>query len=331
LFSPVSSSPGDVPDVPVYFRDYVVGGERVTVRGQPIQMITLSPDIQDFPFDPNGDYPLGHAYVQVFTPQVVARLPIVLVHGGAMSGSIWGSTPDGRPGWATVLAALGSEVHVVDLPTRGRAGWCPAPGVIDPADRATMRHAERVWVDYRIGSQEGFATGEAFPCSQFPLAHFWKLVQLGVPRWVSETQQMVAALREVVRAVGRCVLIGVSQGGGLVAQVAAELPDLVAAAVLMEPHGLPQQVTAVPGPQLLVQGDHLQASALFRGLVDVWASYTALVRGRCPGRLDVLDLPAVGHHGNSHVMMMDANSVEVATLVTAWLSEVIDTRPAGAR
>ena len=38
------------------------------------------------------------------------------------------------------------------------------------------------------------------------------------------------------------------------------------------------------------------------------------------GRVDVVDLPAIGIRGNSHMIQMDRNSDEVAGLVQDWLA-----------
>ena len=37
------------------------------------------------------------------------------------------------------------------------------------------------------------------------------------------------------------------------------------------------------------------------------------------GTVDVVDLPKVGIKGNSHMMMMDKNNLEVAGLIQNWL------------
>jgi hypothetical protein len=38
-------------------------------------------------------------------------------------------------------------------------------------------------------------------------------------------------------------------------------------------------------------------------------------------RADELDLPKMGIRGNSHMLMMDRNSDEIAALVQKWLEE----------
>jgi len=45
----------------------------------------------------------------------------ILVHGGAHTGVCWTTCPDGRPGWAKLLARRGWTVYVVDWPGMGRS------------------------------------------------------------------------------------------------------------------------------------------------------------------------------------------------------------------
>ena len=59
------------------------------------------------------------------------RYPIVMVHGGTMSGVNYTGTPDGREGWAQYFLRRGYAVYVVDQPGRGRSGYLP--GAYGPA------------------------------------------------------------------------------------------------------------------------------------------------------------------------------------------------------
>ncbi|MEJ7658536.1 MAG: alpha/beta fold hydrolase [Hymenobacter sp.] len=49
--------------------------------------------------------------------------PLVLVHGGTFQGTEWGTTPDGRPGWAQRLQEAGYAVLLVDRPGHGRSPY----------------------------------------------------------------------------------------------------------------------------------------------------------------------------------------------------------------
>ena len=77
--------------------------------------------------------PAGKTYVtdQMYVEErVPARrthpYPIVMVHGGTMSGVNFTGTPDGREGWAQYFVRQGYAVYVVDQPGRGRSGYLPA-------------------------------------------------------------------------------------------------------------------------------------------------------------------------------------------------------------
>jgi pimeloyl-ACP methyl ester carboxylesterase len=59
-----------------------------------------------------------------------SKQPVVLVHGGAHTGSCYLSTVDGRPGWAQYFAQAGHKVFVPDWPGTGRSG-AVSPGRLD--------------------------------------------------------------------------------------------------------------------------------------------------------------------------------------------------------
>jgi hypothetical protein len=42
---------------------------------------------------------------------------------------------------------------------------------------------------------------------------------------------------------------------------------------------------------------------------------------RAGGKVDVVDLPKAGIRGNSHMLMMDKNNLEVAALIQQWLQK----------
>jgi pimeloyl-ACP methyl ester carboxylesterase len=49
--------------------------------------------------------------------------PLVMVHGAGHTGACYRATPDGRPGWASIFAGFGYPVIVPDWPGMGRSGW----------------------------------------------------------------------------------------------------------------------------------------------------------------------------------------------------------------
>jgi len=309
---------------------YTVGGRPHVTRGQPVQRLTISRTLSGYDHDPNGVRWCGAAYVQAYQPAGASRPPLVLLPGGGLSGSIWESTPDGRDGWLTDFLHHGWPVHIVDPPERGRAGWNPyaAPYQTRPVSRT----AEEIWTNFRIGrlgAHRGWADRVPFSGTRFPVQDIDAMLRLSGPRWPDSTEIAVAAAVALVDQLGPCVLIGHSHGG-FAAEVAAARPTLVRACVLIEPHGTLAPPPAGTGPQLLVRGDfldedHLDQVPVYRNLVAAWADYRAAAT-RAGVRVDVLDLVGSGITGNTHMVMCDDNSHQVAALLSEWLDRCIGPR-----
>src|SRR5580765_1745972 len=71
-------------------------------------------------------YVTDQMYVEERVPaRRTHEFPIVMVHGGTMSGVNFTGTPDGREGWAQYFVRRGYAVYVVDQPGRGRSGYLP--------------------------------------------------------------------------------------------------------------------------------------------------------------------------------------------------------------
>jgi pimeloyl-ACP methyl ester carboxylesterase len=287
---------------------FFVGGRPVSVTGQTPYTVTLS-STTTREYDPNGNYWIEAAYVQYFlqaTPRY--SVPLVLMHGGGLTGAMWEDTPDGRPGWLQRLLEAGLSVYVVDNVERGRAGFCALDGMWP--DRPLSRSDEESAEIYRF-SYEGH---------RFPLEAMRGLSAQTVPRWPGTAPLQRQALIDVVKRIGPCLLLGFSQGGGLVFNAADEARDLVRACIALEPHGVPASFK--PGlpatPALVLFGDFIDENKEWPGhAARATASIAAWnVAG---GQGNVVYLPALGIHGNTHMMMMDNNSDDVLSVVLDWL------------
>jgi len=69
-----------------------------------------------------GHEPASGLYYEILGERRALERPIVLIHGGGATGACFRATPDGRAGWADVLAARGYECWVTDWPGTGRSG-----------------------------------------------------------------------------------------------------------------------------------------------------------------------------------------------------------------
>jgi pimeloyl-ACP methyl ester carboxylesterase len=132
-----------------------IGGRSLALTGQPVEEVALSSALPGYQHDGNDTYYIEQAYVQRFVP--VGRVrdePVLLVHGGGMTGACWESTPDGRPGWLTVFLRAGLPIDVLDNVERGRAGWCAAPRVWP--GKPIMRGEREMWEVFRLGRPEDY-------------------------------------------------------------------------------------------------------------------------------------------------------------------------------
>src|SRR5262249_35757617 len=111
---------------PIVLRDmgsFHVGGRVVEITGKPTRELAL-PGGGTQKIDPNGRYLVEQMYVQYFLPQSRrGKVPLLMWHGGGLTGVTYETTPDGREGWLNLFVRKGFDVYVSDAVERGRAGW----------------------------------------------------------------------------------------------------------------------------------------------------------------------------------------------------------------
>jgi pimeloyl-ACP methyl ester carboxylesterase len=314
-----------MPDSPVLLkslRSHFLGGREAVASGLPVLRRQVVGNGAARAIDMNGSYCAGQLYVQEYRlAEPRHPHPVLLWHGGGMSGAQWESTPDGRQGWLWRLLQSGYDVFVADAPERGRASWAMYPQIYDAAP--IFRSKEEAWHLFRIGPANGYAPRgqprRAHPGQQFPADAFDTFAKQFVPRWLAHDAMALDAYRELLDLAGPCIVIGHSQGGGYATQLARECPGPIRAVVAVEPTGTPERVDGSLPPQLLVWGDHFDHH-------DTWQRYRAQTDAywdalrRAGRRADVLDLPAAGIAGNSHFCMLDRNSDRIAELIVDWLN-----------
>ncbi len=300
------------------FGSFHVGGRRLQVSGRPAETLYISSSLPDFRWDPNGDYQVEQAYVQYFIPaKRRCPLPVLLQHGGGMTGACWETTPDGRPGWLQSFVRAGFATYVIDQVERGRAGFCSVPG--EWPGQPIQRTLQEAWTVFRFGPKYG----EAFPGQRFPLASIEAFGRAFVPRWPSTIALQQQALIEAIRKIGPCVLIGHSQGGEFGSAAVVAEPELVRAAVFIEPSGFPTRFDNARGRSFLyLMGDYLDASPMWAKL-DPTTRETVAALNSAGARAEYLALAERGVRGNTHMLMMDDNSDELAKLVQEWILDAV--------
>ena len=304
-----------------------VGGREVVISGKPVKEVVFTPGGVPAKVDPNGVYQVEQMYVQYFIPQDQrGALPLLMWHGGGLTGVTYETTPDGREGWLNFFLKRGWAVYNSDAVERGRSGWAMYPDVFkgEPVFLTKENPFER----FRIGAGPGSyskdpAKMKLLPGSQFPTEGYDNFTKQGVPRWTTTDDAIIAAYTELVDKVCPCVVLIHSQSGQFGLKVAQARPDKVKALVLVEPAGVGdrKQVARLKNvPILAVYGDYIESDSRWPKIRANGVGFLEEVR-KAGGRYDVVDLPKIGIRGNSHMMMMDKNSDQIAGVIQDWLQK----------
>lgn len=301
-------------------------------------------------------------YVEFQRPEEQTHpFPVVLIHGGGGQGLDWMATPDGRPGWRTLLLQRGYAVYTVDRPGHGRS---PArPGHPDGGGIPAS-------VEF-LGPL--FAGADNPDHTQWPgsgLADDPALAQLlasqsNMPDLSADHELMRTHGAELLERIGPSIVITSSAGGPAGWLMADARPDLVQAVVALEPMGpsgpfpLPWGLAASP-----LTYEPLATGVEALDLVEVPASHglpamrlqpeparqlprlaeipiaivtgeqsfakstdvgtVAYLRQAGCNRVHHLRLGDLGIHGNGHLMMIERNNDQVLDAVVQWLDDQVD-------
>ena len=307
---------------------FYVGGEIVHLQGLPPRGRVSTRGGPLHPIDPNGELIAGQMYVQfVRLAEPQSSLPLLMWHGGGMTGVNWETTPDGRPGWQMFFLRAGFDTYISDAVERGRASWAPFPHVYPEAPY--FRTAKEAWEEtFRFGPVGSWdadpAKRRTHPGLRFPVAHIEDFLCQSVPRWAcnnAATQRAYDALLQ--RFDHGAVILTHSQGGNFGMTAALHAPERVRAVISLDPSGAPDPAQHDAAllkdvPHLFVWGDYLEQHAFWREsrpASERWRD--ALLHAGCD--VTWIELPALGIRGNSHALMSDDNSDAVASQVLDWL------------
>jgi pimeloyl-ACP methyl ester carboxylesterase len=303
-----------------------VGGRNAVVSGKPVTEVRRTPGGPPTKVDPNGTYQVEHAYVQYFLPaKRRGAVPLLLWHGGGLTGASFETTPDGRPGWLNYFIGQGWDTYNADAVERGRAGFAP-PEVFttSPIFLTKTDPFER----FRIGAGAGSysddpAKRKPLAGNQFPMDGYDNFTRQFVPRWLSTDDAITDAYIALVDKVCPCVLVVHSQAGIYAFRAAQARPDKVKAIVAVEPAGFgyADKAAALRNiPILAVYGDYFDVDKRWATIRDNGMKFYDAI-AKAGGSVKVVNLPQVGIRGNSHMLIMDRNNLEIAALIQQWLAE----------
>jgi hypothetical protein len=288
-----------------------------------------------------GDVTVNQMYVQYEAPTNAERhLPIVMVHGCCLSSKTWETTPDGRMGWNEYFVRRGRSVYLADQVSRARSGFdgsvinAVKAGSAEPSQLPSVLMAthQTAWSVFRFGPK----FGTPFPDGQFPVEAADELYKQMIPDLNSilpnpnPTWANMAAL--AIRLHG-AILVGHSESGFFPEQASLIDASSVKGNISIEmpcPVLTAAQIAVLAKiPTLVMFGDHLSdvqgGPANWQTSFESCQKFVKEVKD-AGGDAEMMYLPQLGIHGNSHMLMQDRNNLQLADLLLSWIDKHVETR-----
>jgi pimeloyl-ACP methyl ester carboxylesterase len=278
----------------------------------------------------NGTITVDQMYVRYQVPMDAKRAPIVLIHGCCLTGKTWETTPDGRMGWDEYFVRKGYPVYVIDQAWRGRSAANITAINTVKSGKAAADQLPTVFAAGHEGAWAIFRFGPEYPKTfegmRFPLAtqnEFWKQM---VPDWLNTLptpNPTVPALSMLAKQLQGAVLMSHSQSGIYPFQVAQLDTQGIAAIVSIEPGACPAATADMAPftkmPILVLFGDYVDLSTRWAPRLKACREFVAAAT-KAGGKAQLMLLPEMGIKGNTHMLMQDSNSLQIADLLSDWIA-----------
>jgi hypothetical protein len=302
-----------------------------------------------------GNSMVNQMYVQYQKPlRRRGSYPLVIVHGCCLSSKSWQTTPDGRMGWDEYFVRRGFDTYLTEQVSRGRSGFNAlqyqkvlvgdAPSSSNPAILiATDAFA---WGVFRWGD---FSTLTPYPDEQFPM----NTVGVGPGSTLTFYNQVIpdlnatlpnvtpgcadgtctptspdavystpASMAQLANDLNGAILMGHSQSSGYPTMAALQKGSTGVRGIIQLETGCFGNLTSADIgtlkniPILIVVADHFTTPQPTPTCITEMQQING-----AGGDMTFISLPAIGIHGNSHMMMLDHNNLQVADVIIDWIDQ----------
>jgi hypothetical protein len=243
-------------------------------------------------------------------------------------------------GWNEYFLRKHRSVYLPDQVSRARSGFDATIyneiklGKRPASDMPEIRSAthEIAWLGFRFGP----SPGKAFANEQFPVEAFVEFGKQVIPDMngtlpaVNPTWTNLSGLAIKLKG---AVLMGHSESGFFPEQAALINPTDIKAVITIEtgcPVLNPEQISKLAKiPALVVFGDHIDDSSKspinWTERFDSCQKFVEQIKA-ASGDATMMHLPKYGQFGNSHMLMQDKNSNQVADLILKWIDEHVESK-----
>jgi hypothetical protein len=300
-----------------------------------------------------GNSMVNQMYVQYQKPLLKnGHFPLVIVHGCCLSSKSWQTTPDGRMGWDEYFVRQGFDTYLAEQVGRGRSGFNALQyqkvltGDAPPSSNPPILIATDAfaWNVFRWGN---FSTLTPYSDEQFPM----NTVGVGSGANLSFYNQVIpdlnstlpnvtpgcadgtctpsdpnsyfstpSAMAQLANDLNGAILMGHSQSSGYPTMAALQPGSHGVRGIIQLEVGCFSNLTNADIsvlkkiPILIVVADHYPPPNPPTACVTEMQQINS-----AGGDMTFISLPNVGLHGNSHMMMLDRNNLQVADVIIRWI------------
>ena len=301
-----------------------VGGRIAEVSGKEVRTIVRVPGGPPSKLDPNGQFQVEQMYVQYFLPKNrKGKLPLLMWHGGGLTGATYESTPDGREGWLNMFIRYGWDTYLSDAVERGRSGFA-SPDVWS---------GEPIFLNYRTPtSASASATGEGswnadpakrkvLPGSQFPVDAYDNYMKQTCRAGSRPTTPCSPATSRWSTGCARACCWCTARAASSASRPPKRGPTRSRRSSRSNRRARassPRRRKLKDTPVLMVFGDYVDQHPRWAAYKKIDTEYANAVKA-AGGTVDWINLPDIGIKGNSHMLMQDKNNAEIAEVIQKWL------------
>ncbi|WP_028465421.1 alpha/beta hydrolase [Nisaea denitrificans] len=298
------------------------------------------------PFEPAGQtYRGDHLYTFYQIPVSPRKYPIVMWHGYGQFSKTWETTADGREGFQNIFLRRKFPVYLIDQPRRGNAGRSMAGTTLTP------KPDEQFWFgQFRVGVWPNYFDGVQFPRDAESLDQYFRAMTPDTGPL--DVNLMSDTVSDLFGKIGPGILFTHSHSGGMGWSAAMKSAD-IKAIVAFEPGSgftfpesevpdpLPSSFDTLKGvpvamsdflkltkiPIIIFYGDNIPGTPTDIPTQDAWRVRLEMARiwsetvNKHGGDVTLVHLPDIGITGNTHFPFSDLNNVEIADLVSKFLTE----------
>ncbi len=305
---------------------YYVGGKQVALKGIEPSIIELaSGEVKTI--DNDGAFEAFQIYVQ-YTKLMKsqAKYPLLMWHDEGFSGASFETTPDGREGWKMFFLRNGHDVYISDSTNAGRSAFSRYLQVNNSAPLFTSK--SEGWTKYRIGDYYNINSQlrTTYPESKFPVEFYDDFCKQYLAYWLTDDDQTQEAYDTYIsEKIQTGIILAHGKASEYALKSTTKFNNKIKALILIEPmlENLKENFDFAKFseiPILFVFGDINSTDTFWLNYYNI-AKINADKLSENNAKITWLDLKERGITGNTHMLMMDKNSTEIANLIQNWLKK----------